>query len=615
MALEERRWRTRQARQGIRARNPAVADNSSKSGSPRKKGWRRCRRLYRILRRGSKRRWRVLGLFGASMLILTAFLLCTIAYFERWGEKSVTSQSSLKQSRQTDYPPVSPAVQIPEYFDGKVIPAAFSDYSNAHNLVTANPLTGRYLLYELPNKVSLPHSLMGLTSTFLLAMMTGRALLVRWSPTYEGPGPYDLGGGAVAWSSASNTSTSSSIEDNNTGDASLRSSLEDLFVDPGFWWGWDRFTERWVTEFSLPVANLTYVDVDITAEADALLCSGDLFSWRENDRIVRVTTADYFAPILTLSAQRQTPLPLVDVPVKDTFAYLMNWLLRPVPAVMSAVKKFRERYFDDNYVIGVEISLYESITEWGTLTLQHEELFFTEASDATYRASNSSTGESVVGPGGSRTGGAATSNGKDVGGGMDGSSTNPPTSTVTSPPTGIVILVVTDDEEALRARLAIQKNDMLGAAGIIAITGPRGTGSRRFQTELQELWLLGYAHHCIVSPGSATGAVGHARTSISPVVVVDASTLLPSTSSQPCMPTDMLTTVKSRATCLNKNVGLSDILFDPQVPCKASSRRRRVSHLKFRKQEELLMLVSPHNGVSSTGLYPRYPFGFSSKLQ
>lgn len=67
---------------------------------------------------------------------------------------------------------------------------------------------------------------------------------------------------------------------------------------------------------------------------------------------------------------------------------------------------------------------------------------------------------------------------------------------------GIVVLVVTDDEEGLRTRLADLGQESLGAAGVVAITGPRGYGTTRILTELQQAWLLGYGDVSIVSPVS-----------------------------------------------------------------------------------------------------------------
>lgn len=63
-----------------------------------------------------------------------------------------------------------------------------------------------------------------------------------------------------------------------------------------------------------------------------------------------------------------------------------------------------------------------------------------------------------------------------------------------------MVLVVTDDEEGLRTRLADLGQESLGAAGVVAITGPRGYGTTRILTELQQAWLLGYGDVSIVSP-------------------------------------------------------------------------------------------------------------------
>lgn len=41
-----------------------------------------------------------------------------------------------------------------------------------------------------------------------------------------------------------------------------------------------------------------------------------------------------------------------EIPSTDMFAILSNWLLRPVPTLTAAVQHFRERYFEDNFVIG-----------------------------------------------------------------------------------------------------------------------------------------------------------------------------------------------------------------------------------------------------------------------
>lgn len=65
----------------------------------------------------------------------------------------------------------------------------------------------------------------------------------------------------------------------------------------------------------------------------------------------QIVNADYFAPLLTVNRHSSSHI-LEQIPAVETFATLSNWLIRPVPTVMDPVQQFRERYFEDNYVIG-----------------------------------------------------------------------------------------------------------------------------------------------------------------------------------------------------------------------------------------------------------------------
>jgi hypothetical protein len=192
--------------------------------------WRRCRRKAR-------KQWRLLGLAGVCVLMLATAMLCVTAYLERWGEsKKRTNQLPANGSN-----PSAPATAVPQFFADKAVPPVFQQYSDAHNRATASPGLGRYLIYEIPAEGTLPHSLLGLTSTFMLALMTGRALLVQWTAHYEAPGPSDIGGGAGNYvlSSSSNTNATA-VDDSTSTSMDRRSSLPEIFLDPGFWWGWDR---------------------------------------------------------------------------------------------------------------------------------------------------------------------------------------------------------------------------------------------------------------------------------------------------------------------------------------------------------------------------------------
>ncbi|CAM9371260.1 unnamed protein product [Hapterophycus canaliculatus] len=236
----------------------------------------------------------------------------------------------------------------------------------------------------------------------------------------------------------------------------------------------------------------------------------------------QITNTEYFAPLLTVN-QHASHTVLEEIPSVKTFASLSNWLVRPVPTVTAAVRRFRERYFEDNYVIVMEMDVLPETSSGSIMSADQQQLFFKEASDASYRAKSNLTPDQQ----------------------------------------GIVVLVVTDDEEALRTRLAALGQDSLGAAGVVAITGPRGYGTTRILTELQQAWLLGYGDVSIVTPASAIGVLGHARMSVSPIVIVDSDTAHQSTSSQPCLAE--VGRVHD-ASCFRSGM-LSRLSYDPTVPC------------------------------------------------
>ncbi|CAM9597933.1 unnamed protein product, partial [Choristocarpus tenellus] len=322
------------------------------------------------------------------------------------------------------------------------------------------------------------------------------------------------------------------------------SSLEELFLDPGFYWSWERFADRWENVFGYPVEDLKPVNVDIMEMYDSIVCVNLKTSFMKSEQFIKVTNSEYFAPLLMVNQFGSKDV-FEQVPAVDMFAHLSNWLMRPVPTVTAAVRRFKERYFEDNYVIGLEMEL-SSASDLGTMPAAQQQLFFQEASDASHRAASN------LGPN----------------------------------QQGIVVLVVTDDEAALRSRLADLGQDSLGAAGVVAITGPRGYGTDRLLTELQQAWLLGYADICIVSPASATGILGHARTSLSPIVIVDGQTAHQATSSQPCLADVGLI---QHAKCFVPGM-LSHVNYDPNVPCLGttqpstvaeSDRLRRARHMQI----------------------------------
>lgn len=66
-----------------------------------------------------------------------------------------------------------------------------------------------------------------------------------------------------------------------------------------------------------------------------------------------------------------------------------------------------------------------------------------------------------------------------------------------------------------------------------------------------------------LSQASATGVLGHARMSLSPIVIVDSHTAHQSTSSQPCLADVGLI---QQASCFSPGM-LSRLSYDSNVPC------------------------------------------------
>lgn len=75
-----------------------------------------------------------------------------------------------------------------------------------------------------------------------------------------------------------------------------------------------------------------------------------------------------------------------------------------------------------------------------------------------------------------------------------------------------MVLIVADDETALSSQLTDFTQGELEEAGVVAITGPRGYGTTRILTELQNAWLLGFGDVIIISPvGVHVGNVIHSE--------------------------------------------------------------------------------------------------------
>ncbi|CAB1099382.1 unnamed protein product [Ectocarpus sp. CCAP 1310/34] len=483
-----------------RSRAPVAGATLERTPSSRRR--RRRRRWLRLCRLLARQKWRGIGVMGVVTIFLAALLLCLTAYFEQWGQ-AFTTGSSLDSSAP------APQTEDPSYFEDKDIPKVFTDYAVLHNSATASPMNAKYVVYEMPGNTTVAQSLFGLTSTYLFALMSERVLLVQWTGSDDSQGSNDIAAG------------NSTAAGDSSGTSGSTSSLEEIFLDPGFFWSWERFEDRWLNYFGYAEEDLGSTVVDVIANYNSLVCD-NLKNFMGDTQFIKITNTEYFAPLLTVN-QHAGRTVLEEIPSVDTFASLSNWLMRPVPTVTAAVRRFRERYFEDNYVIVMEMDVLADTTGGSGMSAAQQQLFFKEASDASYRAKGNLTPDQQ----------------------------------------GVVVLVVTDDEEGLQSRVADLGQDSLGAAGVVAITGPRGFGTTRILTELQQAWLLGYGDVSIVSPASPIGVLGHARMSVSPIVIVDSHTAHQSTSSQPCL-ADVGRVQEAR--CFSSAM-LSRLSYDPNVPC------------------------------------------------
>lgn len=109
-------------------------------------------RWLKVCRLLAKQKWRGIGAMGVVTILLAALLLCLTAYFERWGQNSLSNDISVP----------TPTTEEPSYFEDKEIPTVFLDYATSHNSATSSPWDGLYVVYEIPGNNTLAHSLMGL---------------------------------------------------------------------------------------------------------------------------------------------------------------------------------------------------------------------------------------------------------------------------------------------------------------------------------------------------------------------------------------------------------------------------------------------------------------------
>lgn len=66
------------------------------------------------------------------------------------------------------------------------------------------------------------------------------------------------------------------------------SSLEELFLDPGFFWSWERFADRWTSYFGYPEESLTLVNVDMIENYNSIVCN-NLKNFMKDRQFIKVS--------------------------------------------------------------------------------------------------------------------------------------------------------------------------------------------------------------------------------------------------------------------------------------------------------------------------------------
>lgn len=63
--------------------------------------------------------------------------------------------------------------------------------------------------------------------------------------------------------------------------------MEEVFLDPGFYWSWERFEDRWLNYFGYMEEDLGHTVVDVMAIYDTLVC-GNLQEFMEETQFIKV---------------------------------------------------------------------------------------------------------------------------------------------------------------------------------------------------------------------------------------------------------------------------------------------------------------------------------------
>ena len=462
---------------------------------------------------------------------------------------------------------------VPEWFRTRAIPPLILKYIDVHNRATANPQSSnsRFLVHEIPcNETQLTDTFLGLVSSFMLAVVTDRALLVKWTEDWktpldqlstfntlgnkEGSRAGDL---EVGYSGSStqplnlrylnyeglfddDVSGSSSMPYNETQASEIRRvDLKDALLEPGVHWDYRTIREKYKQRSRTSASSL--VNWDPMKNFEALTCHDLKLALGDENKFIKVIDSrSYFMPLILINPFYSDQLHLdFEGGLGWAFADMFNFIVRPVQEVTTGIERFKERYMDGNMVIAMELSIQPGRGDWkgdSLMPLQQQNMFFETAAQVLAERQSQVAEEA--------------------------SNTHFPSLGETEE--GVVFLTVTDTPAQIQSRVhELESANKVSGAGVVAILSANGDGNERIYLQLQELWILGFSDVVITTPGSRLGIVGTARTHKSPLVVVGESSAQQSTAPYPCFANFGAV---QHTTCFVPSM-LSKIPGDPTIPC------------------------------------------------
>lgn len=87
-----------------------------------------------------------------------------------------------------------------------------------------------------------------------------------------------------------------------------KSSLEEIFLDPGFFWSWERFEDRWLNYFGYVEEDLEHTVVDVVANYNSLVCD-DLRRFMEDTQFIKVCGVHTLIRVMQALARRLRDFP------------------------------------------------------------------------------------------------------------------------------------------------------------------------------------------------------------------------------------------------------------------------------------------------------------------